>query len=133
MNKNLKKKLKTLRRIKPDEEWKTDLRSELLKEDSVNSELAFGSIFLTSAVATFGLFLVFNLQILNSNLTLEPLAVERSLIQEEENIFDYLMDVDIEKLSEREQFDLARKASRELAEEVAKTEEKITRILAENR
>jgi len=155
MNKDLEQKLNNLKRIQPSNEWKSDLRNELFKEEEsiffqiVEPKLAFGSFALTGLVLALivvgGYSQYPEVEMTQNRVTPRVMQVVEDMRDENQDQVGMMAmeeddeeaqtgvmtaDVDFSDLSEKEQRELVRKSTEELLEEINEVEERIARVLA---
>ena len=143
MKKETKNKIKLLKEIRPDEDWKSDLRNELFVEKSyLFNPIEFENIFASLALVGLLLFVVFvntlSLYIQEVEDTrsdhletqiVEPLEAEVADDNNKEFLDYFTKEVDIYELDEEDKLNLAKEGTRVLIEEIGEVEERISQMI----
>ncbi len=139
--KSIRKQLKLLKTIRPDKDWKLELRNELFAEPVIFNPTSLEKVFASLALvgALIFAFLVNSFvedlqRVQFSHLETEIVESERQVVSEEtdknKELLDYLIsEVDIEYLDDYEKLILAKESTRALVEEIEITQERMLGIL----
>ena len=142
--KSIKKQLKLLKSIRPDEDWKLELRNELVEEsylyNPISFEKVFASLSLVGLVVFVVIFNTFNTYFqeleqiqfthLETEMVEEVSQVQVMEVDRNKELLNYLvLEADINELEEYEKLDLAKESTRVLMEELTEVENRISNMI----
>ena len=143
MKKETKKGLKLLKTIRPEKDWKSDLRMEIfgppqpLAFRPVSFEFGFASLVGVAALAVIVFTGLFNnaepVEYNQLNPELKQVAMEvkeGEIAKQNQDFINYLLyDAEIEKMDSNEKTDLAKRSTEVLIQELSNVEDRIATML----